>query len=189
MTATYIRPLADEGFGLSEIGGKGQSLARLAAAGLPVPHGFHITTAAYDDFLADYHLGDPIEAQLATVIDPASTATDQVAAAIAMLITSHEIPPAIAADMVRAYQQLGSPPVAVRSSATTEDLPDASFAGQQESFLNRSGIDQLLDAVRRCWASLWTARAISYRTQHQIQPDKISLAVVVQELVDAEAAG
>ena len=90
---------------------------------------------------------------------------------------------------MRAYQRLGSPPVAVRSSATAEDLPEASFAGQQETFLNVSGTDQLLEAVRRCWASLWTARAISYRAQHQIEPDKISLAVVVQELVDAEASG
>ena len=189
MAATYIRPLADEGLGLSEIGGKGQSLARLASAGLPVPNGFHITTAAYDDFIADHHLEDPIEAQLATVSDPASQATDQAASAIAALITSHEIPPAMAADIVRAYQRLGSPPVAVRSSATAEDLPDASFAGQQETFLNVSGVDQLLEAVRRCWASLWTARAISYRAQHQIKPDKISLAVVVQELIDAEASG
>ena len=79
MTATYIRSLADEGLGLAEIGGKGHSLARLASAGLPVPDGFHITTAAYDDFVADHHLEDPIEAQLATVIDPASKALDQVA--------------------------------------------------------------------------------------------------------------
>jgi rifampicin phosphotransferase len=189
MPATYIRSLADEGLGLSDIGGKGQSLARLASAGLPVPDGFHITTAAYDDFIADHHLQDPIEAQQSTVIDPASKTTDQVASAVAALITSHEITTAIAADIVRAYQQLGSPPVAVRSSATAEDLPDASFAGQQETFLNVSGVDQLLDAVRRCWASLWTARAISYRAHHQIKPEKISLAVVVQELIDAEASG
>ena len=189
MAATYIRSLADEGLGLSEIGGKGQSLARLASAGLPVPDGFHITTAAYDDFIADHHLEDPIQKQLATVDDAASNATDRVASAIAALITSQDITPAIAADIVRAYQQLGSPPVAVRSSATAEDLPEASFAGQQETFLNVSGIDQLLEAVRRCWASLWTARAISYRAQHQIEPEKISLAVVVQELVDAEASG
>jgi rifampicin phosphotransferase len=189
MITAYVRSFADEGFGLSEIGGKGQSLARLASAGLPVPNGFHITTAAYDDFIAEHRLEGPIDQQLATLSDPADEATGQVASAIGELITSRQIPPAIAADVVRAYQQLGSSPVAVRSSATTEDLPDASFAGQQESFLNISGIDQLLDAVRRCWASLWTARAISYRIQHQIQPDKISLAVVVQELVDAEAAG
>ena len=139
MTATYIRSLADEGLGLSEIGGKGQSLARLASAGLPVPNGFHITTAAYDDFVAEHHLEDSIKAQLATVSDPASQATDQAASAIAALITGQEIPPAMAADIVRAYQRLGSPPVAVRSSATAEDLPEASFAGQQETFLNVAG--------------------------------------------------
>src|SRR5215207_7415389 len=189
MTATYIRPLADEGLGLSEIGGKGQSLARLASAGLPVPNGFHITTAAYDDFIAENDLEDQIKAQLATLSNPAPEATDQVASAIAELITSHEILPAIAADVERAYQQFGSLPVAVRSSATTEDLPDASLAGQQETFLNVSGIDQLLEAVQHCWASLWTARAIAYRGQHQIQSDKISLAIVVQELIDADASG
>jgi rifampicin phosphotransferase len=189
MTATYIRPLADEGLGLSEIGGKGRSLARLASAGLPVPNGFHITTAAYDDFIAENDLENQLQAQLATLSKPADEATDQVASVIAALITSHEIPPTIAADIERAYQQFGSSPVAVRSSATAEDLPDASFAGQQETFLNISGIDQLLQAVRHCWASLWTARAISYRAQHQIQSDKIGLAIVVQELIDADASG
>src|SRR4029453_6127799 len=189
MMTAYVRSLADEGFGLSEIGGKGQSLARLASAGLPVPNGFHITTAAYDDFIAEHQLEGPIGQQLAALSDPADEATGQLASGIGALITSHQIPPAIAADIARAYQQLGSPPVAVRSSATAEDLPDASFAGQQESFLNVLGIDQLLDAVRRCWASLWTARAISYRAQHQIGTDEISLAIVVQELVAADAAG
>src|SRR4029453_17477748 len=189
MAATYIRPLAHKGLGLSEIGGKGQSLARLASAGLPVPNGFHITTAAYDDFVAENHLEDPIKAQLAAVNDPASQPPDQAASGIAALITSHEIPPAVAADIVGAYQRLGSPPVAVRSSATAEDLPEASFAGQQETLLNVSGNDQLLEAVRHCWASLWTARAVSYRAQHQIESDKISIAVVVQELIDAQASG
>jgi rifampicin phosphotransferase len=189
MAATYIRPLAHEGLGLSEIGGKGQSLARLASAGLPVPNGFHITTAAYHDFLAENHLEGPIKAQLATVSEPASQPTDQAASGIAALITAQEIPPALAADIVDAYQRLGSPPVAVRSSATTEDLPEASFAGQQETFLNVSGNDQLLEAVGHCWASLWSARAISYRAQHQIKSDKISIAVVVQELIDAQASG
>jgi rifampicin phosphotransferase len=189
MAATYIRPLAHEGLGLSEIGGKGQSLARLALAGLPVPNGFHITTAAYDDFVADNNLEDAIKAQLAAVSDPASQATDQSASNIATLITSQEIAPALTADIVNAYQGMGSPPVAVRSSATAEDLPEASFAGQQETFLNIFGSDQLLDAVRHCWASLWTARAISYRAQHQIKSDKLTIAVVVQELIDAEASG
>jgi phosphohistidine swiveling domain-containing protein len=189
VAATYIRALDDEGLGLSEIGGKGQSLALLASAGLPVPNGFHITTAAYDDFVAENDLEDPIKAQLATVSYPASQATDHAASGIAALITSQQIPPALVADIMGAYQWMGSPPVAVRSSATAEDLPEASFAGQQETFLNVSGNDQLLKAVRRCWASLWTARAISYRAQHQIKSDKISIAVVVQELIDAEASG
>ena len=189
MAATYIRPLAQEGLGLSEIGGKGQSLARLASAGLPVPNGFHITTAAYDDFVADNNLEGVIKAQLAAVSDPASQATDQAASNIAALITSQEIAPALTAAIMNAYHGMGSPPVAVRSSATAEDLPEASFAGQQETFLNITGNDQLLEAVRQCWASLWTARAISYRAQHQIKSDKLTIAVVVQELIDAEASG
>ena len=189
MAATYIRSFADEGLGLSELGGKGQSLARLASAGLPVPNGFHITTGAYLDFVGEHHLEEAIKAQLATVSDLANQATDQAASAIAALITGRKIPSAMAADILRAYQRLGSPPVAVRSSATAEDLPEASFAGQQETFLNVAGAEQLLEAVRHCWASLWTARAISYRAQRQIRTDKISIAVVVQELIDAEASG
>src|SRR5215203_1161454 len=189
MNATYVRDLADEGQGLSELGGKGQSLARLASAGLPVPNGFHITTAGYDDFVAQHDLEGYIKEQLATLNRSAGEAADQVAAAIAARFAEHEIPTEIAADLLRAYRRLGSPSVAVRSSATAEDLPDASFAGQQETFLNISGDAQLLKAILRCWASLWTARAITYRARHSIHAAKISLAVVVQELIDADASG
>jgi phosphohistidine swiveling domain-containing protein len=189
MTARYVRALSDEGLGLSELGGKGQSLARLAAAGVPVPGGFHITTAAYHDFVSEHHFQDAIAAQLATVDESETEATASAAVAIEVLFTSHEISPEIAADVVLAYHELGSPAVAVRSSATAEDLPEASFAGQQETFLNVSGDDQLLESVRRCWASLWTARAIAYRARHRISAEKISLAVVVQELIDADASG
>src|SRR5215216_4295870 len=189
MTARYVRALRDEGLGLSELGGKGQSLARLAAAGVPVPGGFQVTTAAYQDFVAKHDLDDAIAAQLATVDESETEATATAASAIDVLFTDHAIPPGIAAEVLRAYHQRGSPAVAVRSSATAEDLPEASFAGQQETFLNVSGDDQLLEAVRRCWASLWTARAINYRAQHQITSDKISIAVVVQELITAEASG
>ncbi|HEY9469559.1 MAG TPA: PEP/pyruvate-binding domain-containing protein [Propionibacteriaceae bacterium] len=188
MNAPYVRDLADEGLGLTELGGKGQSLARLASAGVPVPNGFHITTGAYDNFVAAHGLERPLTEQLATP-NQSAVPTDREASAIAAQFAEHEIPAQIAAEVTRAYHQLGSPPVAVRSSATTEDLPEASFAGQQETFLNVSGDDQLLEAVRRCWASLWTARAISYRTRHGIPPDKISLAVVVQELIDADVSG
>ena len=189
MTATYVRDLADEGLGLSEIGGKGQSLARLATAGVPVPHGFHITTAAYDEFVAKHDLAGSIQEQLAILNESAAGGADQAAYAIAARFAANDIPAEITAEVIQAYHRLGSPPVAVRSSATAEDLPDASFAGQQETFLNISGDDQLVVAVRRCWASLWTARAISYRAQHGIPPEKISLAVVVQELIDAAASG
>src|SRR6187455_1883944 len=188
MNAPYVRDLADEGLGLSELGGKGQSLARLASAGVPVPNGFHITTRAYDNFVAAHGLEGPLAEQLATPNQSAEP-TDRAASAIAAQFAEHEIPAEIAAEVMRAYHQLGSPPVAVRSSATTEDLPEASFAGQQETFLNVSGDDQLLAAVRRCWASLWTARAITYRARYGIHQDKISLAVVVQELIDADASG
>ena len=189
MTATYVRDLADEGLGLSEIGGKGQSLARLATAGVPLPHGFHITTAAYDEFVAKHDLAGSIQEQLAILNESAAGGADQAASAIAARFAANDIPAEITAEVIQAYHRLGSPPVAVRSSATAEDLPDASFAGQQETFLNISGDDQLVVAVRRCWASLWTARAISYRAQHGIPPEKISLAVVVQELIDAAASG
>ena len=99
--------------------------------------------------------------------------------------------PDIAGAVVRAYASLPGdhPVVAVRSSATAEDLPDLSFAGQQETFLNIHGVEAVLDAVQRCWASLWTARAIGYRMQHGIDQNAVSLAVVVQMLVHAEAAG
>jgi phosphohistidine swiveling domain-containing protein len=189
MNAPYVRDLADEGLGLSELGGKGQSLARLASAGVPVPNGFHITTAAYDNFVAEHGLEGPLAEQLATPNQSADEPTDRAASAIAAQFAEHEIPAEIAAEVTRAYHQLGSPPVAVRSSATAEDLPEASFAGQQETFLNVNGDDQLLEAVRRCWASLWTARAIAYRARYGIPPDQISLAVVVQELIDADASG
>jgi pyruvate,water dikinase len=154
-----------------------------------VPNGFHITAAGYDDFVAQHDLEGYINEQLATLNRSAAEAAGQVAAAIAAQFAEHEIPTEIAADLLRAYHRLGSPPVAVRSSATAEDLPDASFAGQQETFLNIFGDDQLLKAILRCWASLWTARAITYRARHSIHAVKISLAVVVQELIDADASG
>ena len=189
MTATYVRHLADEGLGLSEVGGKGQSLARLASAGVPVPNGFHVTTAAYDDFVAEHDLQQAIDAQLSSANESDVEATAGAASAIEQLFRDRDIPSAIAAEVLQAYHQLGSPAVAVRSSATAEDLPEASFAGQQETFLNISRDDQLLVAVCGCWASLWTPRAIGYRARHGISPEKISLAVVVQELIDADASG
>ncbi|NUR87953.1 MAG: pyruvate, phosphate dikinase [Nonomuraea sp.] len=158
-----VLPLDDAAADLATVGGKGASLARLTRAGLPVPPGFHITTDAYRAFAAE--AGDPAD------------------------FARHDIPEEIAAPIRAAYAALGDDvPVAVRSSATAEDLPDMSFAGQQDTYLNVRG-DTLLDAVRRCWASLWNERAVAYRRQNGVPEDDVALAVVVQVLVDADAAG
>ncbi len=131
-----------------------------------MPPGFIVTTAGYRRFVAEHALagrGDEFGA--------------------------YPIPAELAEPILAAYEELGAPPVAVRSSATAEDLPGLSFAGQQDSFLNVRGEDDLLAAVRRCWASLWTERAVAYRAREGISEVDLSLAVVVQQLVPAEAAG
>ena len=198
MTTNYVLSLADKQATMETIGGKGASLARLSAAGLPVPNGYHVTTEAYRRFVAENGLLPDILAALQTV-DPAQPATLEAASArIHALFTASLIPTDLAEAIKAAYTDLTSQhsalttqhsAVAVRSSATAEDLPEASFAGQQESFLNIHGAEAVLDAVKRCWASLWTARAIAYRRQHAVSMDGLSLAVVVQLLVPAEAAG
>jgi pyruvate,water dikinase len=183
--------LGDAAATLEQAGGKGASLARLAAAGLPVPPGFHITTAAYRHFLAAHRLQELILAAVAGLSADQPAALEAASRRIGELFAQHAMPDDIADAIRQAYAELGAgdPPVAVRSSATAEDLPDLSFAGQQETYLNMRGEAMLLDAVKRCWASLWTARAIGYRAGHSIASEEISLAVVVQELVDADAAG
>jgi pyruvate,water dikinase len=175
---------------LEQVGGKGASLARLAAAGLPVPPGFHITTTAYRRFVAENGLQDQILAAVSSVSADQPSQLEEASGKITSLFASSEMPRDIAAAIGLAYANLGPDlPVAVRSSATAEDLPQMSFAGQQETYLNMRGEAVVLDAVKRCWASLWTARAISYRAIHNIAPEDVSLAVVVQELVPADAAG
>ncbi|HSQ17703.1 MAG TPA: PEP/pyruvate-binding domain-containing protein, partial [Anaerolineales bacterium] len=187
----YTLPLSDPQADLAATGGKGASLARLAQAGLPVPGGFHITIAAYREFVAANGLQPHILEALKEV-DPLQPVTLEAAsAAIYQLFTTASIPASLAAAILLAYTAMSAqaPAVAVRSSATAEDLPEASFAGQQETYLNVRGASALLEAVHKCWASLWTARAIAYRLRQGIDPQEISLAVVVQLLVPAEAAG
>lgn len=175
----------------AQMGGKGASLARLVRAGVAVPEGFCVTTDAYTRFIEQSKLRRSV-LDAAAQADPEVPATlHRAAEQIADHVRASAIPDDMAADILRAYRDLGdSPPaVAVRSSATAEDLPEHSFAGQQETFLNIQGEDALLEAVRDCWASLWTARAIGYRSRVGIPSEQVSLAVVVQELVFAEAAG
>ena len=190
-TLTFILPLDDVSATLEQVGGKGASLARMAAAGLPVPSGFHITTAAYQRFVAANALQEAILAAVSAASPDDPAGLENASASIRALFAHGTVPEEIAGAVRQAYAALGEGdlPVAVRSSATAEDLPDMSFAGQQETYLNMRGETMLLDAVRRCWASLWTARAIGYRARHGIPPEQVSLAVVVQELVPADAAG
>ena len=173
-SATDASPVVDLGelraADLPRVGGKAANLGELIAAGFPVPGGFCVTTAAYAAAAVGVDTRDPVQARA--------------------VLTSAAVPDAVAA----AYRALGDDvPVAVRSSATAEDLPTASFAGQQDTYLNVVGADALVDAVRRCWASLWTDRAVAYRAELAIGSEdddtEVRLAVVVQRMVDAEVAG
>ena len=207
ISGPLILPLDSGDATLELAGGKGASLARMAAAGLPVPGGFHITTAAYRRFVVENDLLESILSALRIVPDDLAE-LECASSQIRALLVKGAISDEIASSIRCAYHGLNPLPassgaregeshgdvdeclaVAVRSSATAEDLPGMSFAGQQESYLNVRGDAALLDAVRRCWASLWTARAIAYRNRHGIAPEVVSLAVVVQELAPAEAAG
>ncbi|WP_395398458.1 PEP/pyruvate-binding domain-containing protein [Arthrobacter sp. UC242_113] len=156
-----------------EVGGKAANLGVLLAAGMPVPPGFCVTTGAYR------------RASAAAGVHPSEPAEQT-----RRRLESAPIPGDITEAILAAYAGLGEDlPVAVRSSATAEDLPEASFAGQLDTYLNVIGTDPLLDAVRRCWASLWTDRAVAYRADHGIGQHLVSIAVVVQEMVDADVAG
>jgi pyruvate,water dikinase len=191
MNSQYILPLYASQADLATVGGKGASLTRLSAAGLPVPGGFHVTTAAYRKFEESNDLMPKIHAAL-RMADPSLTATlEKASETIWTLFSQGTIPTEVADEIINAYSALPGrdPAVAVRSSATAEDLPEASFAGQQETYLNVRGADAVLETTRKCWASLWTARAIDYRMRRSIAAEDVALAVVVQLLIAAEAAG
>src|ERR1700735_5029017 len=175
---------------LETVGGKGASLARLGRAGLVVPPGFDVTTGAYLDFVEHGGLREPMMAAMSgvDVTDPVTfkVASEQIAA----LFAGRAMPAATAAAIVRAYAALGDDVAgAVRAPATAEDLPGMSAAGQQDTYLNIRGADSVLDAVRRCWASLWTPRAIGYRARYGVVADHAQMGVVVQQFVPADAAG
>lgn len=185
--SSYILPLTSPTT-LQLSGGKGASLARLTAAGFPVPTGFCLTTRAYEDFVAANQLAERILACLpADESDPA--ALEDASQRIRSFYASGKMLPELENDLLNAYRELGKPAVAVRSSATAEDLPELSFAGQQDTFLNVSGEDDLLEAVVNCWSSLWTGRAIGYRQRSRVPHEGIALAVIVQQMVDSRASG
>jgi rifampicin phosphotransferase len=185
-----VMALDDPGVAPGVVGGKGASLARLARAGFRVPPGFHVTTRAYLDFIGRGGLREPVLAAM-SLVDVSDPATFGAAAArIGDLFAGQPVPKQTAAAIAGACASLGDDvPVAVRSSATAEDLPGMSAAGQHDTYLNVRGETAVLDAVKRCWASLWSARAIGYRARCGVEPGEVSIAVVVQQLVPAEAAG
>src|SRR6266487_3250431 len=175
---------------LALVGGKGANLGEMAGAGLPVPPGFCITTAAYEQVASEAGLEAVLDARAGNASNPEQLA--ELAQAARACIQNATIPEHVAASIADAYRFLGegSPiPVAVRSSATAEDLPFASFAGQQDTSLNVVGTEAVLDAVRRGFASLWTDRAVSYRASLGLDQRRVQLAVVVQCMVEAEVAG
>lgn len=182
---------------LAEAGGKGANLGELTRAGLPVPAGFVVTAGAYRAALAASGLDERIAARIAALDAHDLTAIAAASAEIGAWIVAAPVPDTLATAIERAYAELcaresadtDALPVAVRSSATAEDLPDASFAGQQETFLHIRGAATLLEHVRRCWASLWTAQAISYRASMGFDHGAVALAVVVQSMAPAQVAG
>jgi len=176
---------------LSLAGGKASSLGELADAGLPVPGGFCITTEAYRRAVEISEVGDLLE-RLAGVSrrDENRTLVLELADRVHSAVQTAPVPAAVEAAVRQAYVALGPRvPVAVRSSATAEDLPFASFAGQQDTYLNVVGVDAVLEAMRRCWASLWTDRAVEYRSANGIDHADVLIAVVVERMVDAVVAG
>lgn len=180
------------------VGGKNASLGEmirtLKVEGIRVPDGFATTAEAYRRFLKDNGLTEKIGSLLAELAG-GEKSLDKVGRAIRSLILHAEFPEEIAREIRSAYRELGKrirteeADVAVRSSATAEDLPEASFAGQQESFLNVTGETALLDSCRRCFASLFTDRAISYRKEHGFDDMKVALSVGVQKMVRSDLAG
>jgi pyruvate,water dikinase len=174
---------------LATAGGKGANLARLVRAGFPVPPGFILTTAAYRRFVDANAIGPRLPARVLGLPADQPAALEAASAEIRAWFAAGAVPAEIAAALAQALARLPALPVAVRSSATAEDLPELSFAGQQETYLNVIGAEAVLAAVVRCWSSLWTARALGYRARNAIASDEAALAVVLQAMVPSEAAG
>jgi phosphohistidine swiveling domain-containing protein len=174
---------------VAEVGGKAANLGELTQAGIPVPPGFVLTTDAYRRFVETAGIRERLLEAVRGLDTEETEAADRASADVGALFAGAEIPDDLRRDLLSARAELGGTPVAVRSSATAEDLEDASFAGQQETYLHVTGDDALLRAVRDCWASLWSARALAYRARRGIDPNEMALAVVVQEMVPADSAG
>ncbi len=179
---------------LAEAGGKGANLGEMYQQGFPIPNGFVTTSGAYFKFIDANNLREPISKMLGALDVNDSEKLQETAEKIKQMIINGRIPDDIRADIIRSYKELSEMAgrevyVAVRSSATAEDLPTASFAGQQATFLNVRGAENTVEAVKKCWASLFEPRAIFYRVQNRFDHMKVGLAAVVQMMVQSEKAG
>jgi pyruvate,water dikinase len=187
--AEQIMPFLTNDATLENAGGKGLHLCQMTAAGLPVPPGFVLTTQAYEDFVSENHLDAVIHRFLESLRSPDTAALEAASKQIRDAFRRGYLSDGLKDDLIEAWKSLGKPAVAVRSSATAEDLPDLSFAGQQDTYLNVTTDTMLCERVIDCWSSLWTARAIGYRLRQGVNQDGIALAVVVQQMVQSDVSG
>jgi len=196
---------------IKNVGGKGANLAIMYKQSFPIPSGFCVTAQAYEYFLEETGIKKEIKSLLGNVDINDNDKLSEISEKIQEIILNSEMPPEIKKDVIEAYDNLdvhidifkianksalemikagrSLPFVAVRSSATAEDLPQASFAGQQSTYLNIKGNNGLMESIQKCWASLFTARAIYYRQKNNFQHDKVLISVVVQKMVNSEKSG
>ncbi len=177
------------------VGGKGANLGELTQKGLDVPPGFCVTAGAYTYFIEKVDLANKIKEKIKNLDVENSIDLQKASSEIQELINNASIPQDLADEIKLAYRQFNKKigmedsEVAVRSSATAEDLPEASFAGQQDTYLHISGEEELLNHIRKCWASLWTARAIYYRENQDFDHFEVALSAVVQKMINSGKSG
>jgi pyruvate,water dikinase len=175
-----------------QVGGKGGSLGELERAGIAVPPGFVVKTAAFEQFLAALEQTVPVRASVAALDADDLNAVTDLSQRLRAQIQAMPMPADIIQAVGRAYQKLNAQQqraVAVRSSATTEDAADASFAGLQDTYLWVQSLEQTLDKVRSCWGSLYSIESMTYRRRHGFAESDVAMAVVIQTMVDARTAG
>lgn len=173
------------------VGGKGGSLGELTRAGIAVPPGFVVRTEAFERFVQALDAEAPLRAPIETLDPDDLDRVSAITAEIRDRVERSPLPEDVRADLLAAYADLAGTdaPVAVRSSATTEDAEDASFAGLQDTYLWVIGGEQVLEMVRRCWASLYSVESVCYRRKHGLPEAGVAMGVVVQRMVDARTAG
>lgn len=170
-------------------GGKASNLGEMIGSGLRVPEGFVVLTKGYNLFIKENGIDKEIENVVRGLVADDMEKLDKASETISKIIDKAPIPAKLIEEIGAHYSKLGGSFVAIRSSATAEDLPGMSFAGQYDTYLNIKGIDEVLLHVKKCWASLWNARALSYRIRYGVDAEELAHGVVVQRLVDGEVSG